>query len=171
MKNEVPVFECPDKDIERTYYFRFWTYRKHIKSTKDGVVITEFLPKVLWSGKHNTINAAAGHHIYEGRWLKNADRYLKSYIEFFLSVSNKNHMYSTWLIDAVYKYSLIRGDYDFGEDFIEKLDRYYREWEQTHGLADGSFWSFDNYDAMKYALQTKICRAYLFLLSNDDIIF
>ena len=152
MKAEVPVFECPDKDIERAYYFRFWTYRKHIKSTKDGVVITEFLPKVLWSGKHNTINAAAGHHIYEGRWLKNADRYLKSYIEFFLSVSDKNHMYSNWLIDAVYSYSLIRGDYDFGADFIDKIDKYYKEWEKKHGLPDGSFWSEDNYDAMEYSV-------------------
>lgn len=152
MKREVPVFECPDKDIERAYYFRFWTYRKHIKTTKDGTVITEFLPKVLWSGKHNTINAAVGHHIYEGRWLKNADKYLKSYIEFFLTVSKKNHMYSTWLIDAAYKYSCIRGDFDFGVGFINKLDRYYEEWEREHGLPDGSFWSYDNYDAMEYSV-------------------
>lgn len=152
MKKEVPVFECPDKDIERAYYFRFWTYRKHIKTTKDGVVITEFLPKVLWSGKHNTINAAVGHHIYEGRWLKNSEKYLKSYIEFFLTVSNKNHMYSTWLIDAAYKYATITGDFDFGKDFIDKLDKYYKEWERTHKLSDGSFWSYDNYDAMEYSV-------------------
>lgn len=152
MKNEVPVFECPDKEIERAYYFRFWTYRKHIKTTKDGIVITEFLPKVLWSGKYNTINAAVGHHLYEGRWLKNADRYLKSYIEFFLSVSDKNHMYSAWLVDAVYKYAIIRGDFDFGEDFLYKLDRYYGEWERKHSLPDGSFWSMDNYDAMEYSV-------------------
>lgn len=152
MKKEVPVFECPDKDIERAYYFRFWTYRKHIKTTKDGVVITEFLPKVLWSGKHNTINAAAGHHIYEGRWLKNADRYLKPYIEFLLTKSNKNHQYSTWLVDAVYKYSTIRGDFDFGEAFVGKLNKYYKEWERLHGLSDGSLWSYDNYDAMEFSV-------------------
>lgn len=151
-KNEVPIFECPDKCIERAYYFRFWTYRKHIKTTCDGIVITEFLPKVLWSGKHNTINAAVGHHLYEGRWLKNADKYLKSYIEFFLTVSNKNHMYSTWLIDGAYKYATIRGDFDFGEKFIDKLDKYYKKWERTHGLSDGSFWSYDNYDAMEYSV-------------------
>ena len=74
MKEEVPVFECPDADVERAYYFRFWTYRKHIKTTPDGVVITEFLPKVGWSGEHNTINAAVGHHLYEGRWLRHAER-------------------------------------------------------------------------------------------------
>lgn len=152
MKKEVPIFECPDQDIERAYYFRFWTYRKHIKTTEDGVVITEFLPKVGWSGKHNTIVAAAGHHLYEGRWLKNADKYLKSYIEFFLTVSDRSHGYSTWLIDAVYNYAQVRGNFDFGPDFLNKLDRYYNEWEVERGLPDGSFWSIDDHDAMEYSV-------------------
>jgi len=33
LRTNVPLFECPDKDFERTYYFRWWTYRKHIKQT------------------------------------------------------------------------------------------------------------------------------------------
>ena len=70
LKANIPLFECPDKDFERTYYFRWWTYRKHVKETPDGYVITEFLPKVPWSGKYNTISCPAGHHFYEGRWLR-----------------------------------------------------------------------------------------------------
>src|SRR5712692_1348972 len=66
----IPLFECPDPDLERTYYFRWWTYRKHIKETPEGFVLTEFLPKVPWAGKYNTIDCAAGHHFYEGRWLR-----------------------------------------------------------------------------------------------------
>ena len=76
LAQEIPLFECPDEDIERTYYFRYFTYRKHLKHTEDGWVVTEFLPKVSWSGKHNTINAAVGHHIYEGRWMRNGGTYL-----------------------------------------------------------------------------------------------
>ena len=67
--DNIPLFDCPDKQLEQTYYFRWWTYRKHIKQTPAGYVITEFLPDVNWSGKYNTINCAAGHHFYEGRWL------------------------------------------------------------------------------------------------------
>lgn len=152
MKNEVPIFECPDKEIERAYYFRYWTYRKHIKTTEDGVVITEFLPKVGWSGKHNTIIAAVGHHLYEGRWLKNAEKYLKNDIAFFLSVSDRNHGYSTWFIYAIYQYALTQGDFDFGPDFLDKLERYYAEWEVERGLPDGSFWSIDDHDAMEYSV-------------------
>lgn len=152
LKNEIPLFECPDKDIERAYYFRFWTYRKHVKSTPNGYVITEFLPKVPWSGEYNTINAAVGHHIYEGRWLKNSSRYLLDYIEFFLSISEKNHNYSAWLIDAIYKYFQVTGELNIDKAFLLKLVAYYEEWERSHGLPNGAFWSIDGWDAMEYSI-------------------
>lgn len=82
LERNVPWFECPDKELEEIYYFRWWTYRKHIKSTPDGFVVTEFLPKVGWSGKHNTISCPAGHHLYEGRWLSDP-RYLDNYSVFW----------------------------------------------------------------------------------------
>ena len=82
LQANIPLFECPDKDIEQTYYFRWWTYRKHIKQTPDGFVITEFLPPVGWAGKHNTISCAAGHHLYEGRWLRDP-QYLDDYAVFW----------------------------------------------------------------------------------------
>src|SRR5947199_41383 len=66
MRANVPAFECADKTIEEIYYFRWWTYRKHIRKTPDGFVVTEFLPDVPWAGKYNTISCAAGHHFYEG---------------------------------------------------------------------------------------------------------
>ena len=69
--NNIPIFECPDKELEKTYYFRWWTYRKHILSTPEGFVITEFLPDVPWAGKYNVINCSGMHQFREGRWLKN----------------------------------------------------------------------------------------------------
>ena len=40
-------------------------------SSEEGCwVLTEFLHKVFWSGPHNTIVCPAGHHIMEGRWLR-----------------------------------------------------------------------------------------------------
>lgn len=152
MKQEVPIFECPDKDIERTYYFRFWTYRKHIKSTENGIVITEFLPRVPWAQKHNTINAATGQHVYEGRWLRNSQKYLKDYILFMLTKSDKCPVYSVWLIDAAYKYATATGDFDFGDLFLENCDKYFELWEKEHSVAGGGFWSIDNFDAMEYSV-------------------
>ena len=70
LKDNIPLLECPDEDIQRTYYFRWWSYRKHIKQTPAGFIIDEFLPPVGWAGKYNSISCAAGHHLYEGRWLR-----------------------------------------------------------------------------------------------------
>ena len=153
LANEIPVLECPDENIERTWYFRFWTYRKHVKHTdEDGWVITEFLPKVPWSGKHNTINAAVGHHIYEGRWLKHAHTYLSDYIRFFLHQPERAHQYSAWLADAAWKLGEVTGNFDFGEEFWPLLCRYYEVWEETHQLPDGMFWSLDGRDAMEFSI-------------------
>jgi hypothetical protein len=151
LKEAVPIFECPNEDIERTYYFRFWTYRKHVKSTPEGYVITEFLPKVKWSGKYNEINAALGHHIYEGRWLRNSKKYLVDYIKYMLEYPEESHRYSTWLADAALKLTEVAGECDFGDGFLDKLCAYYEMWERDHGIGD-MFWSVDDRDAMEYSI-------------------
>ncbi len=152
LKNEIPLFECSDKELEKTYYFRYWTYRKHVKQTEDGYVITEFLPKVPWSGKHNTIVAAVGHHIYEGRWLKNSATYLKDYIRFFFNNPERSHHYSCWLAYAVWKFVNTTADTDFAKEVLPSLCRFYEVWEETHGLSNGAFWSYDGPDAMEFSI-------------------
>ena len=152
LKNEIPLFECPDEDVERAYYFRFWTFRKHIKSTSEGYVVTEFLPKVNWSGKYNVINAPNGHHLYEGRWLKNADKYLSEYFNYFFENEASSHSYSTWLIDAIYALSQRTGNFSYGENFLDKICAYYEKWENTHQTKNGEFWSIDDRDAMEFSI-------------------
>jgi hypothetical protein len=66
LRANIPMFECSDKALEEMYYFRWWTFRKHISETPQGFVITEFLPPVPWAGEFNTISCSAAHHFYEG---------------------------------------------------------------------------------------------------------
>ncbi|MCP4311263.1 MAG: hypothetical protein GY790_08380, partial [Bacteroidetes bacterium] len=101
LSNNIPLFDCPDKELEKSYYFRWWTFRKHIKNTPGGYVITEFLPQVSWSGKHNTISCAAGHHFYEGRWLHDT-QYLDNYARFWFRKGGSPRRYSFWSADAIY---------------------------------------------------------------------
>ena len=35
LRKNIPLIDLPSKEIEETYYFRWWTYRKHIKNTDD----------------------------------------------------------------------------------------------------------------------------------------
>lgn len=128
LRGNIPLFECPDKDIERTYYFRWWTYRKHIKETPDGFVITEFLPKVPWSGKHNTISCPAGHHFYEGRWLHDG-KYLDDYAVFWFRKGGSPRRYSFWAADAIYARYLVQYDKEVVVGLLDDLIKNYAAWE------------------------------------------
>lgn len=79
MGEHIPLLDCQDPVLEEIYYFRWWVYRKHIKKTPEGYILTEFLPQVPWSGPYNGISCAAGHHLMEGRWLRGSDTYLRDY--------------------------------------------------------------------------------------------
>ncbi|MGZ3955777.1 MAG: MGH1-like glycoside hydrolase domain-containing protein, partial [Flavisolibacter sp.] len=85
LSKNIPLFECPDTTIEKIYYYRWWTVRKHLKETPDGFVFTEFIVPMNHAGKYNTISSALGHHIYELRWLHD-QQYLNDYIDFWLHV-------------------------------------------------------------------------------------
>ena len=152
LRDKIPLFECPDKELERTYYFRFWTFRKHIKKTPDGFVVSEFLPDVQWGGKYNVINATAGHHFYEGRWLRDSKNIFSDYLRFYLDNPEDSHKYSSWLLFAAAEYEKVTGELPIGEDELEKMVAYYEEWERTHKLKSGFFWSYDGYDAMEYSI-------------------
>lgn len=151
LENEIPILECSDKTVEKTYYFRWWTYRKHIKNTPEGYVITEFLPKVPWSGIYNVINAPTGHHIMEGRWLKNAERYLCDYIKLFFNHPEDGLRYSTWMLWAADKLNGVKECIE-PKEFLKGAVPYYKRWEDAHKTETGLFWSLDDRDAMEFSL-------------------
>jgi hypothetical protein len=163
LRENIPFFECPDKGFEEIYYFRWWTYRKHIKQTADGFVVTEFLPPVPWAGKHNTISCAAGHHFYEGRWLRDP-QYLDDYAVFWFRKGGDPRRYSFWAADALYQRYLVTGDERLILDLLPDLVENYRAWEQGWEGADhvwpgetrrgpnGLFWQFDGLDGMEISV-------------------
>lgn len=95
IQESVPLFDCPDKDLQEIYYFRWHVYHRHLKQTPDGFVVTEFLPDVPWTGKYNTISCAAGHHFYEGRWIRDP-KYLNDYATFWFRKGGEPRRYSFW---------------------------------------------------------------------------
>jgi hypothetical protein len=148
----MPLFECPDKELELTYYFRWWTFRKHLKQTPDGWVITEFLPAVPWAGKHNTINCAAGHHIREGRWL--ADRkFIGDYIGWWLRNGGQVRRYSFWVADSVLAWCDVIGDYALAKEWLPDLLKNYESWEKEKlDVPTGMFWQWDRADGMERSI-------------------
>ena len=153
LEKNIPLFECPDEDFTRTYYFRWWTYRKHIKKTPDGYVITEFLPDVPWSGKHNTISCPAAHHFYEGRWLHD-QQYLNDYALFWFRKGGNPRLYSFWVADACYARYLVNDDEQFLIDLLPDLVKNYQAWRigwkwkghQIGQRENGLFYTLDDRD-------------------------
>jgi hypothetical protein len=149
----MPLFECPDPDLERIYYFRWWTYRKHINLTPEGYVITEFLPKMPWGGKYNEINAAAPLHFDEGRWLRD-QRILDDYGHYWFRGSGRarNRLYSFWPAHSLYSRYLVTGDSSQVIDLLPDLVANYRAWEDTRRDTNGLFWQLDVSDAMEESI-------------------
>ncbi|HEY2943262.1 MAG TPA: glycosyl hydrolase family 65 protein [Vicinamibacteria bacterium] len=151
LRGNIPFFECSDKSLEEVYYFRWWTYRKHIKQTPEGFVITEFLPEVPWAGKYNTISAAAAHHFYEGRWLRDR-RYLADYARFWFRKGGAPRLYSFAAADALRAWSNVTQDQRLTVDLLPELVANYREWEKSHRDPNGLFWQIDDRDGMEFSI-------------------
>jgi len=143
LAQNVPLFECPDADIERTYYFRWWTFRKAIGKTADGFVILEFLPDVSWAGKHNTISLAAAANLYEGRWLWNRE-YLDQFTTFWYRKGGEPRKYPTFLPDGIVARAKATGDWTLAEGLLPDLVEHHLAREATHMHPCGLFWSTDN---------------------------
>lgn len=147
----IPLFDCPDKQLEQTYYFRWWTFRKHLKQTPEGYIFTEFLPAVPWAGKYNAINCPAGHHFYEGRWLHDPG-YLQHYARFWLRGGGSAHAYSSWLTNAIHAFAQVHADTTFLTNLFPDLVNDYGEWEELRRDSTGMFWQTDNLDGMEVSV-------------------
>lgn len=152
LAQQIPLLDCPDKILEETYYFRWWTFRKHIKNTPHGHIITEFLPNVSWSGAYNSINCPVGFHLREGRWLRDSENILKEYIDFWLDEIGDIDCYTCWLPHAVLEYCTIKNDFTFGIERLPKLVAFFERREKEHRRSGGIYWSHDGYDGMEFSI-------------------
>lgn len=156
MRNNIPLFECPQKNFEEIYYFRWWSLRKHIKETPVGYVMTEFLVNRSYADKYNMIACALGHHIYESRWLRDP-KYLEQNVHAWFRGNEgkpmaKQHNFSSWTADALYNRYLVDNKKEFLLDMLPDLTTEYQHWENTHRLISGLYWQGDVQDGMEESI-------------------
>ena len=157
MSRNVPLFACPDKEIERTYYYRWWTFRKHIRQTPRGIIVTEFIDPVRHAGTFNSISCALGHHLAEGRWIRDR-RILDEYTRFWFRGNHDGgpeyrfHRYSQWTAAAMLDRYRATGDKALLIDLLPDLIADYERWEQEKRRDDGLFWQFDVWDGMEESI-------------------
>ena len=149
--SRAPRIAVPSSAIERTYYFRLWTYRKHIKHTPAGYVITEFHPDVGWAGLYNTIPCAVGHHLREGRWLQGG-AFLDDYIRFWYGPGRGHlHSYSNYLEAACEDVARVRGE-EVCPELTEAMAQSLGQWRGERMGPLGLLWSHDSPDGSEFSV-------------------
>ena len=157
MSENVPLFTCPDPTIEEIYYYRWWTFRKHVKHTQAGIIVTEFILPVRHAGTHNSISCALGHHLAEGRWIHDR-RILDEYTRFWFRGGENGgpeyrfHRYSQWTAAAMLDRYRVTGDTALLLDLLLDLVADYAKWEEEKLRPDGLFWQFDVWDGMEESI-------------------
>ena len=157
----IPYFACSDKEIEQAYYFRWWTFRKHIRKDLGCWTISEFLPNVPWAGAGNMIVCAVGHHLREGRWLRDP-QYIVSDAKYWLTDARaKNRWdYSSWLFSGVRQIAELHALDQLPGELLDSAVAVYRRWEQGFkrgkrpmgGDGKGGFLSIDDREGTEMSL-------------------
>lgn len=157
-KANIPFFECPDRDIQTTYYYRWELLTKHLTfgSPRAGYTFTEFIDRPFWSGTYGAISCPAGHQLYEARWLRDP-RFARDFARYWFETPGAQpRRYSTWLADAIWALHQVQPNNAFTTNLLTALVDNYRAWEKTHFDAGvGLFWQTGHDDGMEYNINSR----------------
>src|SRR4051794_29893448 len=154
----IPLFDCPDRDLTTTYYYRWELLTKHLTygSPNSGYSFTEFIDRPFWSGAYWAISCPAGHQLYEARWLRDP-RYARDYGRYwFRTPGAQPRNYSTWLADAVWAVHLVHPDDAGIKDLLPDMVKNYEAWEKRYFVPEiGLFWQNGHDDGMEFNINSR----------------
>jgi hypothetical protein len=158
----IPFLSVPDQTLQSVYYYRWRVWKEHLEETQPGTgqILTEFLNGVGYSAPFNGIDAAAGHQIMEGRWVRD-ESYDDSDLQYWLEgpglesqsqdpyASDWADEYSNWLVYAAWEQALVTGDISSLEAMEPALISQYNSWSSHINQATGLYWQLPVWDAME----------------------
>jgi hypothetical protein len=151
--DNIPFFECSDKEIENVYYYRWKLYKAHLRNVgPDKFIITEFINHVPWDKEpFCTINAASMHHIYEGRWLRNPS-FINGYIYNLYQEGGNNRQYSESVADATYASYLVNADKDLVINQLDRMKAIFKGWDDHWDVTKNLYYIPAMPDATEYTI-------------------
>jgi len=157
-KNNIPFLETPDKDIDRTYYYRWDNLTLHLVygSPVSGYACTEFIDRPWWSGKYGTISCAAGHQLYEMQWIRDP-QYWEDFAQYwFKTPGAQPRNYSTWLADAVWNGYKVQYNKQLLLGLKNGLTDNYAKWEKEHWIEKEGMFAWDGmHDGMETNINSR----------------
>lgn len=157
-EQNIPFFECPDRDVTTTYYYRWELLTKHLTygAPNSGYSFTEFIDRPFWSGAYGAISCPAGHQLYEARWLR-SPRIANDYSKYwFRTPGAQPRNYSTWLADSIREVDKVHPNKNWLVDLLPDLIRNYEGWEERHYVSEvGLFWQTGHDDGMEFNINSR----------------
>lgn len=157
-QEHIPFFECPDREINTTYYYRWELLTKHLTygSANTGYTFTEFIDRPFWSGAYGAISCPAGHQLYEARWLRQPRVAQDDSRYWFRTPGAQPRNYSTWLADSIWAVHEVQDDEVFAKDLLAELVQNYEAWEARQYVRDvGLFWQTGHDDGMEFNINSR----------------
>lgn len=156
MSKNVPLFDCPQANMEEMYYYRWWSLRKHIKRTPVGYGMTEFLGQRSYADRYNLIACAIGHHVMETRWLRDTTYNHQILRTWYFGNDGKAmqrmNKFSSWNPAAILEAYKVHGDQAFLMSLKPSLEEEYARWQSTNLLPSGLYWQADVRDGMEESI-------------------
>lgn len=157
-KTNIPFLETPDKEIDRTYYYRWELATMHLVygSPESGYASTEFIDRPWWSGEFGTISCPAGHQLYDFRWFKNP-RYAQDYANFWFKNSGAQPQnYTNWIADAIWQSYKVYKNFEFTTGLLPDLKTDYYKWENKFFVEEEGMFAWDGmHDGMETNINSR----------------
>jgi hypothetical protein len=157
----IPFLAVPDQAVQSVYYYRWRVWKEHLRNTGPaGDIQTEFLPNIGYAAPDDGIVAAEGHHIMEGRWVRDQS-YLNSDLNYWLAGPGQAAQsqdpyaaqwvdeYSNWIVYAAWQRAMVTGDFSGLKALEPALIRQYDSWSSHLDSSTGLYWQLPVWDAME----------------------
>ncbi|MHA7984458.1 MGH1-like glycoside hydrolase domain-containing protein [Rathayibacter sp. CAU 1779] len=145
-----PHFDSDD-DLLNTVFARRWeSFAANLVRTDRGWLVTEFHQPGPGRA-HGTVNAAAGHHIMEGRWLGDP-QLIDDYVRFWYTAPEAEpHRYTEWIAWAAVESARLQDRWDVVSPLLSGMAHNFEAWhENLH--PSGLYWAHDLADAMEFSI-------------------
>ena len=157
-KKQIPFIETPDKELDKTYYYRWDMMTKHLVygSPEHGYTFTEFIDRPGWSGAYGSISCPAGLQLYDLRWFRQPD-FARQYASYWMRVPRAQpRRYSTWLADSVWAIHKVYPSKDHAVGLLEDLIANHEGWEKKHWMPEMKmFWQTGHADGMETNINSR----------------
>lgn len=146
-----PEFRCGDATLTRVFRHRWESFARNVVRNDDGWLITEFHQPGPGRA-HGTVNAAAGHHLLEARWLRRTD-VAEDYLRFWFSADEAEpHRYTEWIAWAAHEHARLHHAWDPVIALLPGMVANYETWEADSRHPSGLYWAHDLADAMEFSV-------------------